>query len=216
MNPSLYSGILNLNPSLSASSINIFNRLAPYELTINTRYAIPVNSRVYRIEYDFNDGSEKLIQKLRPVFAQSDRTLALSQQIGDPRNYPVTKKFFLNSETNKTFNIRVKVFWVQPKTAGSLNFITYNINLNLKAPSLNSNLSEPNIYFNDIQLASTHMFGLDNTVLYNFESSSPEYLLPVIVKWKKTKQPINEIFTQNSPTFRPYKILPPFLNINPE
>lgn len=216
MNSSLYSGTLNLTPNLSASNINILNRLAPYELTINTRNAIPLNSRVYRIEYDFNDGSEKLIQKLIPVFAQTNRNLPLSQQIGDPRNYPVVKKFFLDSEKDKIFNIIVKIFWVQSTTSESLNYITYNINLNLKAPSLNSNPSDPFIYFDDIQLVSTRMFGLDNSILYNFESTSPDYLLPVLVKWKKTKEPLNQVFSQNIPTFRPYKITAPFLNINPE
>lgn len=216
MNLSLYSGTLSLNPSLSASSINILNKLAPYELTINTQYAIPVNSRVYRIEYNFDDGSEKFIQKLRPVFGQTDRTLPFSQQIGDPRNYPVTRKFFLQKEIEKTFNIEVKIFWVQSFNINDLNYISYKINLGLSAPSLDSISTNQNLYFEDIQLASTHMFGLDNTVLYNFESSNPDYLLPVVVKWKKTKPEIAPVFSQNVPTFRPYKILPPYLNINPE
>jgi hypothetical protein len=214
MNSSRFSGTLTLNPSQSAYDVNISNKLAPYELTINTRYSIPVNSRVYRIEYNFDDGSEPLIQKLRPVFAQTDRNLAISQQIGDPRNYPVTKKFYLQEELSKTFNITVKVFWVQSKNLQNLNYITYKINLNLSAPSLDS--ETVNNYFSDLQLASTRMFGLDNSILYNFESSDPDCLLPVLVKWKKTKPTIPSVFTQNVPTFRPYKILPPFLNINPE
>ncbi len=65
-------------------------------------------------------------------------------------------------------------------------------------------------YFNELHLVGTRMFGTENEVLYMFESTNPNYILPVLVNWKA--RPIENIVKTIDNSYAPYKLLAPFEN----
>lgn len=200
-----FSNTLNLTPSVLNHNIN---GLSPFSLSINTALAA-ANYKVYKIVWEFDDGSEPIVIKLQALkTALNLSNLNIPQEPGDPRNEILFKKFFLKDSISNTFKTTLKIFWIQPQNIATPNFYSYNINLNLTAPKTGSNIPEE-IFVQDIHLSSTRMFGPDNKILYNFESLNPNYLLPVIVTWKPDNYSSNNnLIGLNSPTFRPYKLLP--------
>lgn len=180
-----------LNPSYPELNVNT---IAPVTLSIDPRLVSPTK-KVYKIVYDFGDGSEPLVKKLGGKPLESDSSLPYSSEILDPRNFKVEHNFVLENKTEQTFIISVKVYSVISSTITD-NFTEYLINLKTTAPILYTPDSESDkSFFESIHLVSTRMFGADNTILYSFESANPQHLLPTIVKWH---EPYNET---NKPPF---------------
>lgn len=179
-----------LNPARQLIDIS---GVSPLTLTINPQFVEP-SSKVYKIEYLFDDGSETLVRKLTVNPDQSDFSLPFPLEPGDPRNFTETHNFVLQKEDARKFVIHIRIYSIINQVI-SENYNQYTINLKLLAPVLYSVDANKKNYFKDIHLISTRMFGPDNTILYNFESFSPQYFLPTIVKWHK---PYNET---NPPPF---------------
>lgn len=200
-----YSSTLFLNPSVLVRTIN---GLAPFTLNINS-IAAAGNYKVYKIVWNFGDGSAPLIIKLQPQKNfNSLNVLNVPTEPGDPRNEIISKTFFLEKDINKNLKTSLKIYWIQPTSILAPNYYEYKINLNLSAPN-SGQVSSDEDFSGGIHLVSTRMFGSDNLMLYNFESLEPNYLLPVLVKWTKENiQSENSLIGLNSPTFRPYKLLP--------
>jgi hypothetical protein len=181
-----------LNPSYP--NLNV-NSIAPVTLSIDPRLVDP-NKKVYKIVYNFGDGSEPLVKKLAGKPLESDISLPYYSEILDPRNFKIEHEYLLSEKSEQTFLINVKVYSVMSSTVTD-NFTEYTISLKVTAPvlhTINNTKSDKN-FFEDVHLLSTRMFGPDNTILYNFESVDPQYLMPTIVKWH---QPYNET---NKPPF---------------
>ena len=169
---------------------------SPCVLTLDpSRLITDGTYRFFKIVYDWGDGNTNVVN-YKPILGINS-TLPFSNDIGDPRNYPQTKVFSLNNTETKNFNITVRAYSQQ-----DLPF-TYNITLSLSAAPIDQN----------IHLTKTKMFGLDNKILYTFETETPKNILMSLVNWKS--KPIE---TSVSALNRDYKILPPFLrkiNNNP-
>lgn len=138
------------------------------------------NRKPYKIEYDFGDGSPKQSIFLAASPGNINSQAYWPNEPLDPRNQPVTHVYKLSGgfSASQLFNTKIKYFYFSnPEEANDS--LTFNVNVRVYRPSLKA-LN----FFEDFHLISTQMFGPENTMLYNFESFNPTYLLPVIVDWK--------------------------------
>jgi hypothetical protein len=172
---------------------------APFTLVLNPS-ALSLDSKIHRIEYYFGDGTQKIQNFYFTLTSAETLTRPYSSEPGDPRNFNQEKTYFLEKPENKLFVIEVRVY-----EFGSLDYKRYFVNLDLRPPILDGQSSE---YFKNVHLISTKMFGPDNKIFYVFESNSPTYILPALIKWDtvEKEQTINFI----SESQRPYRLLQPF------
>jgi hypothetical protein len=174
--------------SLSTSLFYNISGYSPFILTIDPLNIITTDSP-YKISYDFGDGIY-FDQSLPLVFINSN-----SQ----------THLYSLSTVGNKNYNVKVNIY-----TFGS-SPVEYNINLlllNSPIETTYTGSSSISGYFNEVHLVGSRMFGPNNDILYMFESITPNYILPVMVNWKK--KPISPPITISIPNNRPFTLLAPF------
>jgi hypothetical protein len=182
------------------TTINI-EGTAPFTLTIMPSTISGLN-KIRKIEYLYGDGTSEE-QVLFPANSANYNGLPYPLEPGDPRNYNKVKTFYVDSN-NTTYTTTINVYQIAVSSPSS-----YTINVSLSAPYL-ENISGGNGYFEDVHLKSTRMYGIDNRILYVFESSNPNYLLPVNVDWKLRPQAQAE--AQVISSYRAYKLLEPYEN----
>jgi hypothetical protein len=172
---------------------NQINGLIPFDLSIN----LSINNlpsffnqnKISQIDYDFGDGFTKT-QKLT-----LDNNILPTLQ---------THQYNFSDSFKKDLVLKIKFYQFN-----SNNTIDYTINLSLSAPSL-ANLSDS--YFDDINLVGTRMFGVDNNLVYIFETKNPNYLIPVMVNWNQRPETIISNTIPTPSLTRSYKMLSPFEN----
>lgn len=193
---------INLTTSLHNITISDY---APLSLTINPSSLI-VSKKIYKIEYIFDDEI-----KTQNLFYKSTttETLPFPSEKGDPRNYKCNKTFYITSTaTSQVFGISANVYQF-----GVTNPTKIQFKLNLNAPIMDG--TNANAFFDSVQLLYTRMFGVNNDILYVFESVNPNYYIPVVVNWNN-KPVIQTIVDLSSKSRRAYDILKPFQNQNVE
>jgi len=185
---------------LSPTSLELdLHHTAPFLLTIDPRNGLSLEYlkyKPYKIEYNFGDGSPVYTQTLSPTPSANlyytrptDNTLPWPKEPGDPRNFPISHQYYLSGSVVTNVQTTITIFWFAPTTAAE-DRIQYSLNISLSAGNLQPRGYNQNSVFGDIHLHSVRMFGENDVVLYNFESSDPNYLLPTIVDWKTYDQPV--------------------------
>lgn len=172
---------------------------APFTLVLNPS-ALSLDGKIHRIEYYFGDGTQKIQNLYFTLTSAETMFLPYSAEPGDPRNYNQQNTYFLEKPESKIFVIEVRVY-----EFGSLDYKRYFVNLDLRPPILDGQSSE---YFKNLHLISTKMFGPDDKIFYIFESASPTYILPALIKWDPVQKEQTINFVNNIE--RPYKLLQPF------
>lgn len=193
---------INLTTSLHNTIISDY---APLNLIINPSTLI-VSKKIYKIEYIFDDEI-----KTQTLFYKkpTTETLPFLTEIGDPRNYKCNKTFYITSTaTSQIFGVSANVYQL-----GVTNPTKIEFKLNLNAPIMDG--TNANAFFDSVQLLYTRMFGVNNDILYVFESVNPNYYIPVVVNWNN-KPVIEPIVDLSSKSRRAYNILKPFQNQNVE
>jgi hypothetical protein len=191
---------INLTTSLHNTITSVY---APLNLTINPSTLI-VSKKIHKIEYIFDDET-----KIQSLFYKktTTETLPFPSEIGDPRNYKCNKTFYITSTaTSQFFGISANVYQI-----GVTNPIKIEFKLNLISPKMDGTGG----FFDSVQLLYTRMFGINNDILYVFETVDPNYYIPVVVNWNK-KPIIEPIVDLSSKSRRAYDILQPFQNSNVE
>lgn len=179
----------------SQTTINTF---APFTLFLNPK-TLDTDARVYKIEYDFGNGTVHTQNFYYGLTSENSYTLPYSAEPGDVRNYPVQETFFLEQPEQKLFVVEIRIYMI-----GLKEYDRYYVNLFLDPPSLDG---EINNYFKDLHLISTRMFDTDDKVFYTFESQQPNFILPALIKWEKN---IATQTTIQNVEDRPFKLLQPF------
>ena len=174
---------------------------APLSLTINPS-ALNVSKKIYKIDYIFDDET-----KTQKLFYKSSTTdiLPIPLEIGDPRNYKINKTFYITSTaSSQTYGVSVYVYQIGVTTPTKIKFT-----LNLNAPTMDGDFG----FFDRLQLLQARMFGVNNDILYVFESVNPNYYIPVIVNWnnKPVYKPVIDLSYKSK---RAYSSLQPFQNKN--
>lgn len=193
------SSTIILNPDTVSVSLEKFS---PFILNID-----PVNvdpeKKTYKIVYDFNDNTSLKTIVLAPSANHSNDNLPFSLEPNDPRNIPVSHAFVLQDEIYKNYTISISSFFIHLESE-PVNCAQYTISLSLSAPILDSISSDISAnFFEEIHLVNTRMFGPNNTILYNFESVNPNYLLPTIVEWHEYYDGLNKPPFLFDPEFSP-------------
>jgi hypothetical protein len=191
---------LNLTTSLHNTINNFY---APLKLTINPS-TLNISKKIHKIEYIFEDET-----KIQSLFYKktTTETLPFQSEIGDPRNYKCNKTFYITSTaTSQVFGISVNVYQI-----GVTNPTKIEFKLNLTSPKMDGTGG----VFDSVQLLYTRMFGVNNDILYVFETIDPNYYIPVVVNWNK-KPIIKPVIDLSSKSRRAYDILQSFQNSNVE
>jgi hypothetical protein len=166
---------------------------APFILAIDPQNIVS-SQKIYKINYDFGDG-QKENQSL--YIGVNDPTE------GDPKKFIKIHEYFLLDSYQKNILASVSAYQM-----GATQPIVFNIDISLNAPTLEAFTDDR--YFGEVHLSKTRMFGTDNTLLYNFETSNPHYIIPTIVNWKL--RPVEKVKEIIIPENRPYRVLEPYEN----
>jgi hypothetical protein len=189
------------------TSINntIISDYAPLTLTLNPS-SLNVSKKIYKIDYIFDD--ETITQKLF-YKSTTNNTIPFPLEIGDPRNYKINKTFYFTSTAStQTYGISAYVYQIAVANPTKIEF-----KLILSKPKMDGQVT--NAIFDAVELLYTRIFGVNNDILYVFETKNPCYYLPVVVNW--TKKPIQENILNLQPkSNRSYTVLQPFQNKNYE
>lgn len=182
-----------------SQSINglTYNGYAPFSLTINPSSLI-VDGKIYDIEYMFDD---ETLHQTYFFTTSTNAAYPFSNDLGDPRNYLTNKKIYLPyNKTSHNFQITANVYQLGYPDPTKITF-----NLNLSAPKMDGNILP---YFEKVHLSNARIFGLENHILYIFESKNPSYYIPFITNWENKPTPT----PTPTPTrmYRPYKIFEPY------
>lgn len=202
---------VNTHNTLSADYIAVsllpfsqfeINSNGPISITFNPS-AINLPNKINRITYEFDDGSPKITKSLyyAPTSTQT-MSLPFPDEPGDPRNFPVTKEFYSSNYFQKTVNVIIYIYqYGIPDPTG----IIYQVNvISPEMDGLNGG------YFEEMHLISTRMFGLNDDILYVFETKNPNYLVPVYLNWKESPEVLIAANNKPSALPRPYRLLSPF------
>ena len=191
---------------LTTSGTFSLTATAPFSLVINPS-GINCRNKIYKIYYDFGDGSSHT-QTLFPANSTLFRSVSGNYPIltepGDPRNFRQIKLYNTKSAF-QNYNIRISAYQFSEPQA-----YPYTINLRLSSPNIVSANSAIGV-FGDIRLAATRMYGPNNDLIYIFETTNPNYFLPVSVNWKLRPQ---EQFTQSIMNYRTFRLLEPYEDEN--
>lgn len=180
--------------SLSSSTSITLNGVSPFKLTIDPKNIV-VPNKIYRIDYDFGDGTTDS----QTLYGPENIT---AFEANDPRNFIKAHSYSLTQDYEKIINIYVKVYQFN-RTSPTI----FNIILNLTVPTLEG---LDGGFFENVNLISTRMFGPNNNLIYIFESKNPYYIIPVMVNW--SSRPVEPVPPFIDISYRPYKLLAPFEN----
>jgi hypothetical protein len=196
--------MLTFGTDILANSITTNNQVitgyAPFTLTINpSAFNISSGRKIYKIDYIY-DNSEIVSQTL--FIAPSSIELPYSYETGDPRNYKQIKTFYLPNVYKKDYQITIKAYYAGIDTPTEVNFY-----LSLSAPEMDGTL---NGFFSSVHLIHTRMFGLENNILYVFETKDPNYFIPVVFNWKSRPVAPPPLIIDDG--YRPFRIFEPYEN----
>jgi hypothetical protein len=175
----------------------------------------------HKIVYNFGDSSEIVTKTLEPSLESAFNylnpefpDLAFPKEPGDPRNFPISHLYSITDSVSTVYKGSITVKWFADIEAQT-DYLTYNLNISVLPPTLRPASLDYQGLFSDVHLHSIRMFGTNDTVLYNFESAEPNFLMPVIVKWPTYKQdstiaPANSLPPQAKYTWRGYTLKAPF------
>ena len=179
MDIKIYETTFNL---LSANKTQYYKSFVPFKLNIDPSVCLPEPPdtffirKINKIVYEWGDGQTE-IQKFFPSdFSASDNTGSIAET-GDPRNYSKTHTYTLSTEFQKQINLKIHVYQFGVSLP-----VTYNFNLNLKAPRLDGTKTS---FFKNMHLVYTKMFDEDNKIMYIFEGKDPTWAYPVVIDWRQ-------------------------------
>lgn len=161
--------IVSIDNSTNGSTIE---RFSPFTMVLSTSaYTSP--NKIWKISYDFGDGHiEEKIITLEPNSYNS--YLPIPSEPGDPRNRTVENHYYFDDVTEKNFLVKVLFHIIGTDIAEEVSFT-----LNLNLPKIEDIFESSDT----IKLVGSRMFGLENQLVYIFESQNPNYLIPVLARF---------------------------------
>jgi hypothetical protein len=184
---------------IPSTNNRVLTGYAPFTLSINpSSISVPFGRKIYKIEYIFDD-LEIRTQSLF-IAPTGNTNVPFRFEVGDPRNYKQKKTFYLPNVYKKDYQITTNIYAV-----GIANPTIISFYLSLSAPVMDGTL---NGYFSSVNLAHTRMFGVNNDILYVFETKNPDYFIPVIFNWKSRPVIPEPIVIDEG--YRPFRLFEPY------
>lgn len=186
------------------SFVSPLTGISPFTLTINPSgieetFIGYSDKKTYKIVYDFGDGTVET------------QYAGLEQDSEEVSSHIKTHTYYIKDTSKTNFRVAVSFYQINREDP-----IEYTCNLNLSIPSLEATSSvNGNNMFDSVHLVGTRMFGVDNNILYLFQGTNPDYLLPAIVNWSSKElvlDEIEEVVREFLPGQRAFQLLMPFEN----
>ena len=161
--------IISIDNSTNGSTIEGFS---PFTMVLSTS-AYTSTNKIWKVSYDFGDGyiDEKILT-LNPVSYNS--ALSIPSEPGDPRNQTVEHLYYFDDSTKKSFLITVFFYVIGTDIVEQVSFT-----ISLTLPKIEDIFESADT----IKLVGSRMFGLENQLVYLFESQHPNYLIPMLARF---------------------------------
>ena len=145
---------------------------SPFTMVLSTSAYTSIN-KIWKIGYDFGDGhTDEKILTINPN--SYDPTLSIPEEPGDPRNQIVEHLYYFDDSTKKSFLVTASFYTIGVNIAEQVSFT-----MNLTLPKMEDVFNSADT----IKLVGSRMFGLENQLIYLFESQNPNYLIPVLARF---------------------------------
>lgn len=142
---------------------------APFTLTLNPS-AWALSNKLVKILYQW--GTDTDVVTLIPSLSSNSLTLPFSAEKGDPRNFPVSHQFLLTSVSAARYNIGISAYQMGLSAPSAIALV-----LEVYQPNSLSTI------LTGLKLVDARMFGSDDQVLYVLESTTPNFIYPILVQW---------------------------------
>ena len=161
--------IVLVDNSTDGSNIQGFS---PYNIVLSTAGYTSTN-KIWKIVYDFGDGySEEHKLTLKPN--SYNPSLPISSEPGDPRNVNAEHLYYFDDFPTKNFTINIYFYTVGNSAPEKISF-----SVTITLPKIDDIFGSADT----IKLVGSRMFGLENQLIYLFESQSPNYLIPGLARF---------------------------------
>lgn len=161
--------IILVDNSINGSTVEGFS---PFTMVLSTS-AYTSTNKIWKIGYDFGDGYiDERILNLNPN--SYNPNLPIPSEPGDPRNQMVEHLYYFDDDNKKSFSITMFFYCIGTNIVEQVSFT-----LTLTLPKIEDIFESADT----IKLVGSRMFGLENQLIYLFESQSPNYLIPVLARF---------------------------------
>ena len=161
--------VISIDNLTNGTTVETFS---PFTMVLSTSAYVSTN-KIWKVVYNFGDGNytEKVLT-LNPN--SYDPYLPLNTEPGDPRNVPVEHTYYFDDSPTKNFSVSVNFYRLGFSSPENVSFT-----LSLTLPKIADVFASTDT----IKLVGSRIFGLENQLIYLFESQNPNYLIPVLAKW---------------------------------
>ena len=163
----MFTEFINITNIINGS---IIEAISPLTVTLNTS-EFQSTDKIWKIVYDFGNTRSQTVE-FSPKLTNDFDTF-IPDEPGDPRNVLVTTQYFFDDAPTKSYNITVQFYKIGITAPEIVSFT-----LSLKLPNMLDMFES----VDSLKLVGSRMFGLDNRILYLFESQNTHYLLPVLAQ----------------------------------
>jgi hypothetical protein len=164
--------------------------IVPLNLFISTS-GVDTIGKLWKIEYDFGNG--KSHTQILKSDNNTTENLKFLQEPSDPRNFIVNSYYGYEDDSNFQYDLKINFYTINSEIPQ-----TINVRLELELPKYNTN----DIPISGLNLVGMRMFGIDNKIIYIFESGELEpVLIPILMDFN-TFKPLKPTPTP-TPTFTP-------------
>ena len=183
----------------------VIDSYGPITLTFNPS-ALNLPKKINRIVYNFDDGSPSITKSFYySLTSPETANYPYHTEPGDPRNYKVTKTFATNNYFQKTFTVYADVFQVGVYDPARVLYV-----INVKAPEMDGQNADSSVFLEEMHLVSTRMFGVNDDILYIFETKNPNYIVPFVLNWESKSEKVVSISNVETKPQRSYRMLQPW------
>ena len=158
--------VISIDNSTNGSTVEGFS---PFMMVLSPS-AYASTNKIWKVSYDFGDGyTDEKTLTLNPN--SYDIQLPIPSEPGDPRNQTVEHLYFFDDSTKKSFLVTTFFYGIGTNIIEQVSFT-----LTLTLPKIEDIFESADT----IKLVGSRMFGLENQLIYLFESQNPNYLIPVM------------------------------------
>ena len=164
---------------LSSSGGRVVSGHAPFTVRLFP-HTFDLPNKFIKICYIWGDNTKQEVTLFPCRASDAVDVSSFPDEPGDPRNYSVSHIYTSPS----SFNLQVCAY-----TLGDTSPYVMNITVNTQLPTMLRTV------LSGFKLVGSSMFGENDNVLYFIESTSPQYLIPILINWDN-KTDITEKLSQ--------------------
>ena len=183
----------------------VIDSYGPITLIFNPS-ALNLPRKINRIVYNFDDGTPSITNSFYySLTSPETNNYPYPLEPGDPRNFKVTKTFATNKYFQKTYNVYADIYQVGVYDPFRVLYV-----ININAPEMDGTNPDGSVFLEEMHLISTRMFGVNDEILYVFETKNPNYIVPFLLNWEEKTIPNVTTTNIEIKPQRSYRMLQPW------